>query len=73
MRLGDALWSMYPAPARILRLLGLIEVTRERADATKFQPDFTLRALHPERVPQQLSDPVQVFKDGMITADRQTQ
>jgi hypothetical protein len=59
----DGLWSSLPLTSRILRVLGLIERDPKPADPAHFQPAYTARKMHWERIPQLLSDPQQVFKD----------
>ena len=48
---------------RVLRLIGLFEISPQAADTTKFQPDFTLQRVHWERVSQWFQKPEQVFGD----------
>lgn len=63
MLVVDGLWRALPLPARIMRILGLIEIADQPADPTKFQPAYRLRAMHWDRISTLLSDPVQVFRD----------
>jgi hypothetical protein len=67
-RLLDALiipwlYANIPVGARLLRLVGLIEVSAEAADPTHFQPAFTLRKIHWERFSQLFQKPEQILAD----------
>lgn len=59
----DAMWNSLPLTSRVLRVLGLIEITPKDADPAHFQPAYTLRTMHWERIGTLLSDPEQLFKD----------
>jgi hypothetical protein len=58
-----ALESQAPLPAHILALFGIIEAVPHAADPAKFQPEFVLRRLRIERIPQLLQDPAGLFRD----------
>jgi len=67
-RLLDALivtaaYKRIPLVSRILRLLGIIEVTSQDPDPTIFQPAYTLRRARWDRIPQLLQHPDAVLRD----------
>lgn len=51
-----------PGTARVLRLLGLLEVTDLTANPATFQPQVTLRRMRWDRIGSLMSDPVQHFQ-----------
>jgi hypothetical protein len=59
----NALLDGSPVAARVLRLLGIIEITEEDANAAIFQPAYTLHKVHWERISQWFQKPQQVFAD----------
>ncbi len=67
-RLVDALlilavYRRFPTLGRALRLVGLFELKAVDEDATIFQPDFTLRRIHWERVTKLFQDPGAVMAE----------
>ena len=48
----------------ILRLAGIVEVVDEDADPSEFQPPYTRRTLHWDRLGRLLSDPASLLHDA---------
>lgn len=59
----SSVMSGSPIAARVLRLLGIIEVSAQPANAAIFQPAYTARRVHWERISQWFQKPQQVFAD----------
>src|SRR5262249_1731086 len=59
----DMLYKKIPLAGRALRLMGIIQLEDLPEDPLKFQPAFTLKSLHWDRIPKLLSEPKQVFEE----------
>jgi hypothetical protein len=59
----SALHSQVPLAAHVLTLFGILEALPQEADETQFQPDFVLRRIRIDRIPQLLQDPAELFRD----------
>ena len=59
----DGIRQAAPVTSRILRLLGLIEMSNESADAAHFQPNYVKRRVHWDRITTLLSNPQQILSD----------
>ena len=55
--------STLPLGSRLLRLLGIFEISSQAADASKQQPAFTRCRIHWDRIPQLFSAPQQLLHD----------
>ncbi|HET7504875.1 MAG TPA: DUF6603 domain-containing protein, partial [Kofleriaceae bacterium] len=67
-RLLDALviqqlYTAVPVGSRVLRLIGLVEISPQPADPATFQPEFTRYRVHWERIGQLFQHPEQILHD----------